>query len=90
MNIIEKFNKEQVKTLERIARAHGFFFRNEGCQELTGNDKYRIHVDFDIGAAATISPFMGQKIAESEAFKAVDEIYFRGLRIWPLQAPQLF
>lgn len=90
MNIIEKLNKGQTKTLERIARAYGFFFRNEGSQELREDGKYVVHVDFDTGSAATISPLVGQKIAESKAFRMADEVYFRGLRIWPLQAPMLF
>lgn len=86
MNITKKFNSEQIKELERIAKRNGFFFGNQGSQELTDDGKYRIHVDFDTGSVATISPLLGQRITESESFKEVDEIYFRGIRIWPLQS----
>lgn len=89
-NIIERLTMGQMKALERIGREHGYFYRNEGSQELREDGKYVVHVDFDTGCAATISPKLGIRIACASAFKQVDEIYMRGIKIWPLQSQQLF
>lgn len=83
-NIIERLNADQVKALEKIARNHGYFFRNEGSQELRADGTYVVYLDMYTGSAATISPTLGKKIASTSAFKKVDEIYFRGVKIWPL------
>jgi hypothetical protein len=80
---MQKFNQEQQNALRHIAQRNGFFFRNHGSQELTEDGVYRVYIDFDTGSAATISSMLGQKIRESKAFKEVDEIYFRGRKIWP-------
>lgn len=90
MSYMQKFNQEQQNALRHIAQRNGFFFRNHGSQELTEDGVYRVYIDFDTGSAATISSIssmLGQKIRESKAFKEVDEIYFRGRKIWPLQTP---
>lgn len=87
MSYTQKFNQEQQNALRHIAQRNGFFFRNHGSQELTEDGVYRVYIDFDTGSAATISSMLGQKIRESKAFKEVDEIYFRGRKIWPLQTP---
>ena len=89
-NIIERLTVGQMKALERIGREHGYFYRNEGSQELREDGKYVVHVDFDTGCAATISQRLGMRIAAMKAFEKVDIIYFRGSQIWPLQATQLF
>ena len=90
MNIVERLNNKQVEALKRVAKEHGYFFTNMGSQELREDGKYVVHVDFDTGCAATISPKLGMRIAAMKAFEKVDIIYFRGSQIWPLQATQLF
>ena len=90
MNIVERLNNKQVEALKRVAKEHGYFFTNMGSQELREDGKYVVHVDFDTGCAATISPKLGMRIACASAFKQVDEIYMRGIKIWPLQSQQLF
>ena len=90
MNIIERLNNKQVEALKRVAKEHGYFFNNTGSQELREDGTYVIHLDMDTGCAATIGPRMGMRIASTSAFKQVDEIYMRGIKIWPLQSQQLF
>lgn len=85
MGYTQKFNQKQESALRHIAQKHGYFFKNHGSQELTENGVYRIYVDFDTGSAATVNTQMlGRRITENESFKEVDEIYFRGQKIWPL------
>ena len=85
MSFVQKFNTDQQNALRNIAKRHGFFFRNHGSQELTDEGIYRIYVDFDTRSVATVNTQMlGRRITENESFKEVDEIYFRGQKIWPL------
>lgn len=87
MTIIQRLNANQKYDLEQIAKENGYFFKGEGSQELTEEGVYRVYVDFDTFSAATVNPNIGDKIANQKSFDRVNEIFFRGLKIWPLQAP---
>ncbi len=87
MSIIQRLNNAQMKDLEKIAKENGYFFKGEGSQELKEDGTYRIYVDFDTFSAATFNPNIGDKIANKKSFDRVNEIFFRGQKIWPLQEP---
>lgn len=85
---VGQLNGLQKDFLREIATQYGFFYRDQGSQELLFEEEiYRVYVDFDTGSVATISPTFGKKIAENRFFRNVNEIYFRGQKIWPLQTP---
>ncbi len=86
--MVHKLFNCQKEFLRKLAIQYGFFYRDQGSQEILFEEEiYRVYVDFDTGSAATISPMLGKNIAENRFFRNVNEIYFRGQKIWPLQTP---
>lgn len=87
MTIIQRLNANQKYDLEQIAKKNGYFYRGEGSQELTEEGLYKVYIDFDTFSVATINPKIGERIASKKSFAMVNEIFFRGQKIWPLQEP---